>query len=147
MSRRTLFLLFAPFLSCLVTGCRTSTVGSAAGVEDEPTVVFGGSTTSAVRSGLKILYEKSTYNSAGFLTAEVGFRNVAGDGLLESSSSLTFTVQCNFYDTLLGPGGGPIIYGTGIQTKTLKPGETWTYQSVCPMRAARVFQIMIGGTK
>lgn len=148
----------AVFSACAVTGCYSVKAVDRVADGDlitEGSVVFAraGQYTlwfgsHSPREYFEIVYERFSHNDAGLPVVEIGIRYRGGvswtDWYREVPQTVTLGAQCNFYATPSAQAGGPIVYSTNRERIVFQRGNTYAYRAVCPVRAAKGYQLVLG---
>lgn len=109
------------------------------------TIVFG---SRSISEYLDIAYNRTSYNSAGFLMNETGIRNRGGTRWYNFAKAspryITVYVRADFYATALpDKSAGPPVYSTNRRQIKIRLGDIYNFRAVCPVKTANSCQIFI----
>lgn len=103
--------------------------------------------TDSMRDYVEILYEKPSFNEAGFLQIQIGLRNRGGQHFWDVSGPnvITINAQTKFFEQPIVSGGqmSAPIYETNSQQVSLERGAVKEYKVVCPNKSAKYYQTIL----
>jgi hypothetical protein len=103
--------------------------------------------TDSMRDYVEVMYEKPSFNEAGFLQVQIGLRNRGGQHFWDVSGPnvITINAQTKFFEQPVVSSGqmSSPVYETNSQQVTLERGQVKEYKAVCPNKTAKYYQTIL----